>query len=126
MPPHWRCPRYARGVDLRRRATAASADENGIAKGNLTLITTIISAVILGAIIGALARLVLPGKQNISVLITIVIGILGALIGSWVTQAVGYHNHKGFAWIPFIVGVVVAAILIVIYGSITGRRQTTT
>ena len=47
------------------------------------MLTTIIVTVILGAIIGALARLVLPGKQNISTLVTVILGILGALIGSW-------------------------------------------
>ena len=45
------------------------------------MLTTIIVTVILGAIIGALARLVLPGKQNISTLVTVILGILGALIG---------------------------------------------
>ena len=42
----------------------------------------IIGAIIVGAIIGALARLVLPGKQNISVLMTIVLGIVGSLAAS--------------------------------------------
>lgn len=89
------------------------------------MIGSIIGAIIVGAIIGVLARLVLPGKQNISMLLTIVIGIVGGLLGSWITAAIGYHNHKGFAWIPFFVGIVVAAVLIVAYGSITGRKQTT-
>ena len=43
------------------------------------MLTTIIVTVILGAIIGALARLVLPGKQNISTLVTVILGIVGAL-----------------------------------------------
>ena len=47
------------------------------------MLTTIIVTVILGAIIGALARLVLPGKQNISTLVTVILGIIGALVGSW-------------------------------------------
>ena len=89
------------------------------------MIGTIIGAIIVGAIIGALARLVLPGKQNISVLITIILGILGSLIASWLVYALGYNNgNGGFEWIPFIVGIIVAAILIVIYGNMTGRRNT--
>jgi uncharacterized membrane protein YeaQ/YmgE (transglycosylase-associated protein family) len=89
------------------------------------MIGTIISAIIVGLIIGALARLVLPGKQNISVLVTIILGILGSLIGSWVVYQLGYNNDNG-GWkiIPFIAGIVVAALLIVIYGNVVGRRKT--
>ena len=89
------------------------------------MIGTIIGAIIGGLIIGALARLVLPGKQNISLLMTIVLGILGSLIASWLVYQLGYNNSNGgFQWIPFIVGIVVAAILIVIYGNVAGRRNT--
>ena len=89
------------------------------------MIGTIISAIIVGLIIGALARLVLPGKQNISVLVTIILGILGSLIGTWVVYPLGYTNDNG-GWkiIPFIAGIVVAALLIVIYGNVVGRRKT--
>lgn len=87
------------------------------------MIGTIIGAIIVGAIIGALARLVLPGRQNISLLVTIVLGILGSLIGSWIVYKLGYSNSNGgFKIIPFLAGVVVAAALIVGYGAVTGRR----
>ena len=90
------------------------------------MIGTIISAIVVGAIIGALARLVMPGKQSIGVIMTIVLGILGSLIGSWVTYQVGYSNSNGgWAFIPFLVGVVVAVILIALYVGITGRRGST-
>ena len=87
---------------------------------------TILSAVIVGLIIGALARLVMPGKQNIGVLMTIVLGVLGSLIGSWLCYNLfGYQNERGgWAVIPFLVGIVVAVILIAIYVGITGRRGT--
>jgi uncharacterized membrane protein YeaQ/YmgE (transglycosylase-associated protein family) len=88
---------------------------------------TIISAIVVGAIIGALARLVMPGKQNIGMIMTIILGIIGGLLGSWITNSVGhYQNNGGIAWIPFIVGVVVAVVLIAIYTAITGRRGTGT
>ena len=90
------------------------------------MIGTIIGAIIAGLVIGALARLVLPGKQNISVLVTIVLGILGSLIGSWLVYKVGYNNaNGGFEIIPFIAGIVVAAVLIVIYGNVAGKRTST-
>ena len=84
------------------------------------MIGSIISAIIVGAIIGACARLIMPGHQNISTPMTIVLGILGSAIGSWLTYQFGYHNSNGgFEIIPFIVGVIVAAILIAIYLSVT-------
>jgi uncharacterized membrane protein YeaQ/YmgE (transglycosylase-associated protein family) len=88
------------------------------------MVGTIIGAIIVGLIIGALARLVLPGKQNVSVLVTIVLGILGSLIGSWLVYQLGYSNSNGgFKIIPFLAGIVVAAVLIVIYGNVTGKKQ---
>jgi uncharacterized membrane protein YeaQ/YmgE (transglycosylase-associated protein family) len=90
------------------------------------MIGTIISAIVVGAIVGALARLIMPGKQSIGVIMTIVLGILGSLIGSWVTYQVGYSNSNGgWAFIPFLVGVVVAIVLIALYVGITGRRGST-
>jgi len=88
------------------------------------VIGTIIGAIIVGAIIGALARLVLPGRQSVSVLVTVILGILGSLIGSWLVYQLGYSNSNGgFEIIPFLAGVVVAALLIVGYGMATGRKQ---
>jgi uncharacterized membrane protein YeaQ/YmgE (transglycosylase-associated protein family) len=89
------------------------------------MLWTIITAIIGGLIIGALARLVMPGKQNIGVIMTILLGIVGSFLGSWICWNVfGYTNENG-GWqvIPFIVGVVIAAILIGIYVAITGRRS---
>jgi uncharacterized membrane protein YeaQ/YmgE (transglycosylase-associated protein family) len=90
------------------------------------MLWTIITAIIGGLIIGALARLVMPGKQNIGIIMTILLGIVGSFLGSWICWNVfGYTNENG-GWqvIPFIVGVVIAAILIGIYVAITGRRHT--
>lgn len=92
------------------------------------MIGTVISAVVVGLIIGALARLVMPGKQNIGVIMTIVLGIVGSLVGSWACYNLfGYQNEGGgWAVIPFLVGIGVAAILIAIYVALTGRRGTGT
>lgn len=88
------------------------------------MIGTIIGAIIVGAIIGALARLVLPGRQNISTVVTVILGILGSLIASWLVYQLGYSNENGgFQFIPFLAGIVVAALLIVGYGMATGKKQ---
>lgn len=90
------------------------------------MIGTIIGAIIVGAIIGVLARLVMPGRQSIGMVVTVLLGIVGSFLGSWITAQFGYHNaNGGFAFLPFIVGVVVAAALIGIYVAVAGRRDTT-
>ena len=88
------------------------------------MIGTLIGAIVVGLIVCALARLVMPGKQNIGILMTILLGVVGSFLGSWISYQVGYANSNGgFAIIPFIVGIVVAVILIAIYLAVTGRRD---
>jgi len=82
----------------------------------------IIAAIIGGFIIGLLARLIMPGKQNIGLIMTTVLGVVGGLIGSWVAGLFKYSNaNGGFEWIPFFIGIVAAIALIAIYLAITGR-----
>lgn len=88
---------------------------------------TIIGTIIFGAVIGVLARLVLPGKQNISIVMTIVLGIVGALVGYFVWGLItgdGFMggNTGGIDWIRLIISVVVAAILVGGYAGTQGRR----
>jgi uncharacterized membrane protein YeaQ/YmgE (transglycosylase-associated protein family) len=88
------------------------------------MLQTILLALLAGIIIGPLARLVLPGRQNISVLMTVILGAVGALAGSWIYAAVsGKTDTNGIDWISFFIGVVVAAVAIVVYGMITGRSS---
>ena len=90
------------------------------------MIGSIVLAIIVGAIIGLVARLVMPGKQNIGMIMTIVLGALGGLIGSWIASKFGYHNaNGGIAWIPFFAGIGVAVVLIAIWETVSGRRTGT-
>jgi uncharacterized membrane protein YeaQ/YmgE (transglycosylase-associated protein family) len=84
----------------------------------------IIGVIIAGAIIGALARLVMPGRQGISVLVTVILGILGVLIGYYLAAALGVEATKGIDWLRWIISIIVAVVLIAIYGAVTGRRNT--
>ena len=89
------------------------------------MIGTILAALVAGAIVGPLARFVLPGKQHVSVLLTVVLGAIGSLIGAFIYyKATGVSDTKGIDWISGLIGVVVAAALIVGYGMISGSRQT--
>ncbi len=85
---------------------------------------TIIGAILIGLLIGPLARLVMPGKQNISVGMTIVLGFVAALLGGWIAQLLGVGDTDGIDWIKLLIQVVVAAIFIGIYGSMRGRSTT--
>ena len=86
-------------------------------------VTGIISAIIIGAIIGALGRLVVPGKQNIPIWLTILIGIVAAFIGSFIAGALGYANSNGgIPWILLLIQVIIAAIGVAIVAGTYGRR----
>jgi uncharacterized membrane protein YeaQ/YmgE (transglycosylase-associated protein family) len=88
------------------------------------MIGSIVLAIIVGALIGLVARLLMPGKQNIGMIMTVVLGALGGLVGSWVAGHFGYHNaNGGVAWIPFLIGIGAAVVFIAVYESLTGRRS---
>jgi uncharacterized membrane protein YeaQ/YmgE (transglycosylase-associated protein family) len=82
----------------------------------------IISAIIIGAIIGALGRLAVPGRQNIPIWLTILIGIVAAFIGTFIANALGVGDTKGFDWLELIFQVAAAAIGVAIAAGVTGRR----
>jgi uncharacterized membrane protein YeaQ/YmgE (transglycosylase-associated protein family) len=85
----------------------------------------IIGTIIFGAIIGILARVVLPGRQRISVVMTIVLGIVGALLGYWLAGLLGVGDTNGVDWIRWVISIAVAAVLVVGYERITASRGTT-
>ncbi|MFL6099956.1 MAG: GlsB/YeaQ/YmgE family stress response membrane protein [Actinomycetales bacterium] len=82
----------------------------------------IIGTIIFGAIIGVLARLVLPGRQRVSVVMTIVIGIIGALLGYWLAGILGVNDTKGIDWIRWVISIAVAAVLVVGFERISASR----
>ena len=84
----------------------------------------IISAIVVGAIIGALGRLVLPGRQNISIWLTIAIGVAAALIGSLIANALGVGDTNGIDWIKLIIQIALAAagVALVAGRAAPGRR----
>jgi uncharacterized membrane protein YeaQ/YmgE (transglycosylase-associated protein family) len=73
-------------------------------------VSGIISAIVIGLIIGVLARLVVPGRQHIGVIWTILIGIVAALIGSAIAKAVGVADTKGVDWIEWLIQIGLAAV----------------
>ncbi|QFU94556.1 GlsB/YeaQ/YmgE family stress response membrane protein [Amycolatopsis sp. YIM 10] len=88
-------------------------------------IAGIISAIIVGLIIGILGRLVVPGKQSIPIWLTLVVGIIAAFIGTAIARGVGYADTKGFDWLELLTQVVVAGIGVSIAAGLYGRRRVT-
>lgn len=84
----------------------------------------IIGAIIVGLIVGALGRLIVPGKTNISILVTILIGIVSSVLTTWLLGfAFGYNNASGgIPWIGLAISALVAAGLIILFGRVSGRR----
>ncbi len=86
-------------------------------------VTGIIAAIVIGAIIGALARLILPGKQNIPIWLTIVVGIAAALIGTFLARAIGISTDTdGIDWLELLVQLVVAVIGVSVVVGVYSRR----
>jgi uncharacterized membrane protein YeaQ/YmgE (transglycosylase-associated protein family) len=86
-------------------------------------VTGIITALIVGLIIGALGRLVVPGKQNIPIWLTMLIGVAAALLGTVIANAVGVNNTRGMDWTELLFQVVLAAIGVAIVAGVGSRRH---
>ena len=84
-------------------------------------VTGILTAIIIGAIIGALARLLLPGKQKIGILLTIGVGIVAALIGTAIVGSM--RNTNGIDWVEILVQIVLAVIGVAIVAGIKGGSR---
>jgi uncharacterized membrane protein YeaQ/YmgE (transglycosylase-associated protein family) len=84
----------------------------------------ILTAIIVGAIVGALGRLVVPGRQNIGILATVVVGIVGSIVGTLIAGAIHERNTPGVDWIQIILEVLVAAVgVALVSGSRGGYRR---
>ncbi|MFC4945903.1 GlsB/YeaQ/YmgE family stress response membrane protein [Pseudonocardia sp. GCM10023141] len=89
-------------------------------------ISGIIGAIVIGLIIGVLARLILPGKQNIPIWLTIVVGIVAAFVGTFIARLIGIPTDtSGIDWLELLVQLVVAVIGVGIVAGTYGRRGVT-
>lgn len=92
-------------------------------RGAIINVTGIINAIIVGLIIGALARLVLPGKQKISIWLTIIIGAIGAILGTLVAQYLGVAVTPGIDWIEIVLQVAIAAVGVSFAAGVYSQRR---
>lgn len=89
-------------------------------------VTGIITAIVVGLILGVLGRFFAPGKQGIPIWLTIVVGILAALIGTWIARGLGYADSDGFDWLELITQIVLAAIGVTLAANLYGGRRSVT
>ena len=89
-------------------------------------VSGLITALIVGLIIGALGRLVAPGRQKIPIWLTLLVGIAAALIGTALAAAIGVAVTPGIDWIELIIQVVLAAVGVTTADGLYGRRRART
>jgi uncharacterized membrane protein YeaQ/YmgE (transglycosylase-associated protein family) len=88
-------------------------------------ITSVITAILIGIVVGVLGRLVVPGRQPIGMLVTILVGIVSAFIGTAIARALGIPTvTNGIDWLELLVQVIVAALGVALVSSLMRRRRT--
>ena len=83
----------------------------------------IIGFLVFGLVVGALARLIKPGKQNLSIVMTLVLGVVGSLIGGIVASALGTGDIFELNILGAIVAIVAAVLLIGVAEGVSGRSK---
>ncbi|MER6774197.1 GlsB/YeaQ/YmgE family stress response membrane protein [Streptomyces bacillaris] len=84
-------------------------------------------AIIVGLVLGVIARAILPGKQDIPLWLTIVFGILGSILGNAVAGWIGVEDTKGIDWIRHLLQLIGAVVVVgvgdKVWQSIRGNRS---
>jgi uncharacterized membrane protein YeaQ/YmgE (transglycosylase-associated protein family) len=84
---------------------------------------SIIGTIVIGLLAGIVAKLLMPGRDPGGFIITIILGIIGAFVATWLGQAVGWYQPGEAA--GFIGAVVGSLIVLAIYRMVAGRRRVT-
>jgi uncharacterized membrane protein YeaQ/YmgE (transglycosylase-associated protein family) len=82
---------------------------------------SVVTMIIFGLIVGALAKLIMPGKDPGGIIVTILLGIAGSLLGGFLFNAMGFGQGNQYAGL--IGSVIGAIILLALYRMIAGRRR---
>jgi len=83
-----------------------------------------IGFLVAGLVIGALARLIKPGKQNLSLLVTLLLGLVGSVIGGLIAQLFGTGGIFELNILGFVLAVIASVLLIGVAESASGRSRT--
>lgn len=82
-----------------------------------------IGFIVAGLVIGALARLIKPGRQNLSIVVTLLLGLAGSVIGGVIANLLGTGDIFELNVIGFIVAVIAAVLLIGVAEGVAGRGE---
>jgi len=83
----------------------------------------LLMTIIIGFVVGVIAKLIMPGKENMGLILTTLLGIAGSIVASYLGQAMGwYEAGQGAGWIASIVG---AFVLLWIFQKFRSRNVTT-
>ncbi|MEM1058366.1 MAG: GlsB/YeaQ/YmgE family stress response membrane protein [Verrucomicrobiota bacterium] len=82
----------------------------------------ILSWIVLGLVAGALAKWIMPGKQGGGCLLTMGLGIVGAMVGGFISQALGYGTVTEFDFAGVAIAVGGALVVLFVFGLITGKK----
>lgn len=80
----------------------------------------ILSWIIFGLIAGIIAKWIMPGKENIGIIVTIILGVVGAVVGGYISTFFGFGKVDGFNFGSFFVAVIGAIVVLYIYKKIKG------
>jgi uncharacterized membrane protein YeaQ/YmgE (transglycosylase-associated protein family) len=75
----------------------------------------ILSWILMGLIVGILAKLIMPGKENMGIIVTILLGIVGAFFGGWLASLLGIGTVSGFDLKSILIAIGGAIIVLLIY-----------
>ncbi|HEC2029832.1 GlsB/YeaQ/YmgE family stress response membrane protein [Klebsiella michiganensis] len=78
----------------------------------------ILSWIIFGLIAGIIAKWIMPGKENVGIIVTIILGIVGAVVGGYISTFFGFGKVDGFNFGSFVVAVIGAIVVLFIYNKV--------
>ena len=78
----------------------------------------ILSWIIFGLIAGIIAKWITPGKENVGIIVTIILGIVGAVVGGYISTFFGFGKVDGFNFGSFVVAVIGALVVLYIFKKI--------
>ncbi|MDH4306903.1 MAG: GlsB/YeaQ/YmgE family stress response membrane protein [Acidimicrobiia bacterium] len=87
------------------------------------VLAAVVGGIIYGAIVGGLARLVIPGRQDMSLLVTIGCGLAGGALGGLIAEGLGAADTSGIDWLQGILSVSLAALAVSIYANYRTAQQ---
>ncbi len=83
----------------------------------------VLAWIVLGLLAGALAKLVMPGRQGGGCLLTMLLGIVGALVGGFIGRSLGYGGVDEFSWSSLGWAVLGSIVVLLVFGALFRRRH---